>query len=365
MLETLLGPNDFNSTSPVVFGISSAPHVLQVRRQSLQVCNFVLGHLSRHRVTTEEVHRVQNTFRLRALLLRSLQETGEWEDLVEGIEIGINATLAPPTSPTSSVRPKEASLDDLLSQVHFIGRSIFEKTKPGTSSSDDIQTALMEPPGTASNRQERFAVHQPSLDVPGWKILQPTLFLSPEEVLRLPLMIWPSTDGSLPSIAAIPTAPEHSRDVRIELLKALTNAATSRLLHIWAARVQEFLGTQPSIGPGHPTPAAVPCSTFQATQSSVVLANYLALSLHPTAMSYNDLGILLSSIDGHPRTPRSSGSTSTQETTGHTLSKLYFEAGLEVDPHNAYLLANLGSYWKKERNFEEAIRSVPPTLRAS
>ena len=352
MLETLLGSEDFNSTSPVVFETSSTPHSLQVRRQSLQVCNFVMGHLPSHPVKVEDVHRAQNTFRLRVLLLRSLKETGEWEDLVEGLEIGINAISAHST-------PKRASLDDLLCQVHLIGKSFWDTTNPGTSSSDDIEAPLVDLPA-ASDRHPSFEVLQPSLEVPGWKVLQPTLLLLPGEVLQLPLTIWPSTGGSLPSIA-ISEHPARD-DVRMELLKASTNAATSRLLGMWAAGVQEFLEAQPSIGQEHATPAAVPCSTFQATESLVVLASYLALSLHPTAMSYNDLGILLSSIDGQPRISRSSGSRSANETAGHSLSKLYFEAGLEVNPRSEYLLANMGSYWKRERNYEEAIRFVTPSV---
>lgn len=360
MLETLLGSNDFNSTSPGVFVISTIPHILQIRRQSLHLCNFVIGHLPGHQVKMEEIHRAQNTFRTRALLLRSLQEAGEWEDLVEGIEIGIN-TLSFPTLPTGSVHPKGTSLDDLLSQVHCIGKSIWDIRNPDVASSDDVPPPLAYPPAIL----ESFHVLQPSLEVPGWKTVQPTLFLLPEEALGLSLMIWPSTGGSLPSIA-IPTAPENSQDgVRIELINASTNSATSRLLRIWATRVQESLGTQHSTGHDHTTPAAVPCSTFRATHSPAVLASYLALSLHPTAVPYNDLGILLASADDEHWIPRSSGSSSTNDTTGHNLSKLYFEAGLKLDPRNPYLLANLGSYWKKEKNYEEAIRFVSPALWAS
>jgi protein O-GlcNAc transferase len=132
------------------------------------------------------------------------------------------------------------------------------------------------------------------------------------------------------------------------------------LLRAWATRVQDFLETQLSTGRDHATPAPVPCSIFQATQSLVLLAEYLALSLFPTATSYNDLGILLSSFGDQSGGSRSSRSNSPDETTGQSLSRVYFEAGLEVDPDNAHLLANLGSYWKKERNYEEAIRFVSP-----
>ena len=181
------------------------------------------------------------------------------------------------------------------------------------------------------------------------------ILLFPEEVLRLPLTLWPLTNGVLPSIA-VPTTPEDSRgDSWMALVKASTNAVTSRLLRTWATRVQGLLETPPA-------PVVVPCSSFQATRSLAILACYLALSLHPTAMLYNDLGILLSSVDSQPWVSRSNPAG---ETTGHNLSRMYFEAGLEVDPHSTCLLVNLGSYWKKERNHEEAIRFVSPSLRVS
>ena len=220
-------------------------------------------------------------------------------------------------------------------------------------------------PLVASYNQEGSDTLQPSLEIPGWKVLQPPLLLFPRETLQLPSILWSSTNGTLPSVA-IPTTPAQSH--WMELLKASTNAATSKLLRTWAIRVHEFLKTPQAplpTGGDHATPAAVPCSAFQATLSLVVLAEYLALSLCPTAMAYNDVGILLSSIANHPRIATSSGSSSTNEITGHSLSKLYFEAGLEVVPRNACLLTNLGSYWKKERNHEEAIRFVTPALRTS
>ena len=137
MLETLLGPIDFSSTPLEVFDVSSTPHILLIRQQSLQVCNFVVGHLQEYPIRTEEVHRAQNAFRLRALLLRSLEEVGEWEDLVKGIEVGINA-LTPQTLPADSVRSSKTTLDNLLLQIHYIGKSIYDIKDPSTSSCDTI-----------------------------------------------------------------------------------------------------------------------------------------------------------------------------------------------------------------------------------
>ena len=356
MLETFLVSNGFNGMlpSPAV-SRDSTPHMLQIQRQALQVCNFVMGHLPENPLRMEEVHRAQNVFCTRALLLRSLQEVGEWEDLVDGIEIGIN-TLAPQSSLASSVRQKKVTLDDLLLQAHCISTSVCEKTSPDASSRDSSLSSHDGDSPTASTKHEGFDAFRPS-EASGPGTLQPTL-LFPEETLRLLLMLWPSTHGSLPSMV-VSTAPGNlPDDIRMERLKALTNAATSRLLHAWATRVHVLLETQPSVTLGHAVPVIVPGSVFQATQSLAILADYLALALSPTAMSYNDLGILLSSLDSQPRVSRSSGSGSPNSTTGHDLSRVYFEAGLEVDPQSSHLLVNMGSYWKKEKNYEEAIRFV-------
>jgi len=350
MLETFLGSSDFNTASPTLAN-NPMPHILQMRQQALQACNFVMGHLSERPLRVEEVHRAQNTFRLRALLLRSLEEVGEWGDLVDGIEIGINTTLTPPSPPAGSIRPKEATFDDLLLQVHSIGTSICNKTgrdaSPRNSSQSLTDDTSLKP--SAEHKVPR------SLEAPGWRLLQPTIPLFPEEALGLLLTLWPSTHGILPSVA-LSTAHGSSRgDVWIERLKASTNTATSKLLRTWATRVQDLLETQLSTTKDRAVPATIPGSIFQATLSLVVLADYLVLSLSPTAMSYNDLGIVLSSPNTQPRIHRPNPPNGT---TGHNLSRVYFEAGLEVDPHNVHLLTNLGSYWKKEGNYEEAIRFV-------
>ena len=352
MLETFIGYKSLNSASPAMSD-DPTPHVLKMRQHALQVCNFVMGHLPDNPLRMEEVHRAQNTFRLRALLLRSLQEVGEWESLVDGIEVGINTASTSSYSPSAGpVNPIKMTLDDLLLQAHSIGTLICDQTSSDAPPPDDsVGGASPIPP------VEREA--------PEWSVLQPTLLLSPEEALGLLPTLWPAAHGSLPSIAVL-TAPGNLQDdVWIERLKFSTNTATSRLLRTWATRVQDLLESQPSTTWDHAVSARVPGSLFRAGESLVVLAVYLALSLSPTAMSYNDTGILLSSLDGQPRASRLPRSSSPEGTTGHSLSREYFEAGLAVDPHNPYLLTNLGSYWRKERNCEEAIRCVSPPPQVS
>lgn len=350
MLEALLGSEVFNGASPRASN-SDTPHVLRIHRQAVQVCNFVMGHLPENPVRAENVHRAQNIFRLRALLLPSLQEVGEWENLVEGIELGIN----PPPSPTGS-GPRNTTFDDIILQVYRNVRATCNDTGP-----DESQDPL---DGTFPTAADKHGVDL--LRSPGsrseWKTLQSAPLLFPAEVLRLPSMLWPSTHGSLPSVA-ISITPEDPLDgFPMERVEVLTNMATSRLLRMWAKAVQGLLGTQSSTSGGQTASAPVPCSAFQATQSLVVLVEYLALALYPTAASYNDVGILLSSLDSQSGTSQSSGSSPPGATTGHSFSKVYFEAALEVAPRNAHLLTNLGSYWKMERNYEEAIRFVllPP-----
>jgi len=139
ILEIFLGSKDFGNILPRVHDDHNTPHVLQIRRHSLQVCNCVIGHLSGHQLRVKEIYRAQNTFRLRALLLRYFQEAGDWEDIAEGIELGINTTVTPPAG---SVRPKETTLDDLLLQVHSIGKSICGITNTGNLSRGDVPNTL-------------------------------------------------------------------------------------------------------------------------------------------------------------------------------------------------------------------------------
>jgi len=351
MLETFLGSQDFNSTSPAMSS-TLMPHTLQMRRQALETCNLVIGHLPENPIRMEEVHRAQNTFRLRALLLRSLQEVGEWGDLVDGIKIGINPAVARHSLPVDSAHLKEITLDNLLLQVHSIRTLVRDKTGLDTPPRD---RPLKSPPGDASPASSAEHEVPRSLEAPGWRVLQPKL-LSPEETLRIPLMLWPSTHGVLPSIAL--STGDSRGEVWIERLKASTNTATSRLLRTWATRVQDILEARPSTTQDHVMPALVPSSTFQATLSLAVLASYLALSLSPTATSYNDLGIVLSSPDSQPIVRQPARPGSPNGAISQNPSRVYFEAGLKADPHNVYLLTNLGSHWKKEGNYEEAIRFV-------
>jgi hypothetical protein len=131
MLETFLGSGIFSGTTPRLSD-SNTSHTLELRRQALRICNFTMGHLSENPVKVEEVHRAQNVFRLRASLLRSLQEVGEWECLVKGIEIGINPTLPPPSFPAGSAQPGKVTFDRLLLRVHHVGKSIRDNTDVDT-----------------------------------------------------------------------------------------------------------------------------------------------------------------------------------------------------------------------------------------
>jgi hypothetical protein len=346
MLETLLGSEVFNGAPPKASS-SNTPHVLRIHRQAVQLCNFATGHLPENPVRTENVHRAQNIFRLRALLLPSLQEVGEWENLVEGIELGIN----PPPSPTGP-SPRNTTFDDLLFQAHRSVKATSNDTPPRDETVDGTFPAVADKHGVDLLRSPGSSER---------KVLQPAPLLFPAEVLRLPSMLWPSTHGCLPRVA-VSSAPGNLLDgFLMERVKALTNSATSRLLRMWAKAVQGFLEAQSSASGGQAGPAPVPCSAFQATQSLVLLAEYLALALYPTAASYNDVGILLSSLDVQSGASQPSGSGPAGAVTGHSFSKVYFEAALEMDPRNAHLLTNLGSYWKKERNYDEAIRFVSPS----
>ena len=85
-----------------------------------------------------------------------------------------------------------------------------------------------------------------------------------------------------------------------------------------------------------------------------IMFYYLALSLSPSPSTYNNMGIVLSSVSTSVLQVSPEGETSVL--TGTNLARIYYTAGLQMDPNHPHLLTNLGSLFKDQGNLEEAIR---------
>ncbi|KAH9849758.1 TPR-like protein [Lenzites betulinus] len=168
----------------------------------------------------------------------------------------------------------------------------------------------------------------------------PTPLLLPEQVSRLPALLFPRSNGVLPSICTrssngdMRPPPGNSRQQ--------TNSMLSTILLTLAKRFQDnLLGgiVLPETG-----------GALRASTSVVIMLYYLALAWAPAPSTYNNLGIVLSRItEGRP-------GANGKILDGIALARAYYTAGLEMDPAHPHLLTNLGSLLKDQGQTEQAIK---------
>ncbi|KAI0639406.1 TPR-like protein [Trametes polyzona] len=168
----------------------------------------------------------------------------------------------------------------------------------------------------------------------------PTPLLLPEQVSRLPVLLFPRSNGVLPSICTRSSTGElrpPSENVRQQ-----TNGLLSTILLTLAKRFQDnVMGGMivPDTG-----------GTLRVSTSVVILLYYLALAWSPAPSTYNNLGIVLSRItDGRT-------GADGELLDGVGLARMYYTAGLQMDPKHPHLLTNLGSLLKDQGQTEKAIK---------
>ncbi|KAH9950334.1 TPR-like protein [Amylocystis lapponica] len=171
----------------------------------------------------------------------------------------------------------------------------------------------------------------------------PVLLLLPDQVMRILMIIFQPSVGVLPSICTRAT-PNGVLQLPPEPVRQQTNVMTSTLLLTLAKKFQDNTLTNmvvPGIG-----------GTLNISTSLVVIMYYLALALAPSPSTYNNLGILLSTLSPSRIFRDSQGN---RVLTGSTLARMYYQAGLQIDPDHPHLLTNLGSLFKDEGETERAI----------
>ncbi|KAI0778188.1 TPR-like protein [Trametes elegans] len=168
----------------------------------------------------------------------------------------------------------------------------------------------------------------------------PTPLLLPEQVSRLPMLLFPRTDGVLPAICI--RTPGGALRPPPEKVRLQTNGMTSTILLTLAKRFQDnVLGGM--VLPGSD-------GKLRVSTSIVILLYYLALAWSPVPSTYNNLGIVLSGItDGRT-------GADGELLDGMGLARTYYTAGLQMDPKHPHLLTNLGSLLKDQGQTEQAIK---------
>ncbi|KAI0335269.1 TPR-like protein [Cubamyces sp. BRFM 1775] len=168
----------------------------------------------------------------------------------------------------------------------------------------------------------------------------PTPLLLPEQVSRLSALLFPRSVGVFPAICIRSAAGEMRPPS--ELVRQQTNGMTSTILLTLAKRFQDnVLGGMVLPGTN---------GTLRVSTSMVILLYYLALAWSPTPSTYNNLGIVLSGVtDGRT-------GADGELLDGVGLARMYYTAGLQMDPKHPHLLTNLGSLLKDQGQTEQAIK---------
>ena len=168
----------------------------------------------------------------------------------------------------------------------------------------------------------------------------PIPLLLPEQVARLQPLLFPQSKGVFPAICI--RSSDGGLVPPAENTRQQTNSLTSTILLTLAKRFQDN-GLASTVFPG--TGDGLRVST-----TVVVLLYYLALSRSPAPSTYNNLGIVLSGIAETRRGPDG------ELLDGTTLARVFYSAGLQLDPQHAHLLTNLGSLLKDQGQVEQAIK---------
>ncbi|CDO71565.1 Glycosyltransferase Family 41 protein [Trametes cinnabarina] len=160
----------------------------------------------------------------------------------------------------------------------------------------------------------------------------PTPLLLPEQVSRLPELLFSRSNGAFPAVCTRGSTCEVKRPA--DNVRKQTNGMTSTILLTLAKRFQDnVLGGMALPGTN---------GTLRISTSVIILLYYLALAWTPAPSTYNNLGIVLSGItDGRM-------GADGELLNGLHLARTYYTAGLQMDPKHPHLLTNLGSLLKDQ-----------------
>jgi predicted O-linked N-acetylglucosamine transferase (SPINDLY family) len=185
----------------------------------------------------------------------------------------------------------------------------------------------------------------------------PLVLLQPEQAIRILQIVFPTTNGILPALAATATTTTNSTATNNNHNETIqqTNQTTSTILLTLAKLFQDIMN--PSTPALVAATATYNAAAYQPSLSTLLPLYYLSLALHPSPSTANNLGIVLSNISA---TVASSAvkinTTNNQLLTGTMLAMQYYMYGLQLDPRHPHLYTNLGSLLKDMGHLNEAVR---------
>ncbi|KAF5386146.1 hypothetical protein D9615_002508 [Tricholomella constricta] len=329
---------------------SGQSDVPMINKRALEVCEFVLsslvdetGHL-RGQVPPEQLFRFQNMYCTRANLLHTSTERYVGQAL-DSYSHAIDLALM--TQPIVDKDSEQVSFRDLItatciSALFLMDESMIPK-KIARLLGFDGKLDLRRPGFSILHTVQRLgnrlisALHEIGFDV------LPLILLEPEQIEHLPRLLFAASRCVLPSNCTRDSS--GTLTLLPESVRVVTNKVSSKVILMIAKHFHEALAG-----------ATLVDGTFQSSSIStslVLVLYYLALAIFPSAIAYNNLGAMIStlgssmilSIDGQRKTVG----------TEHFITAFY-RRGLQLDPTHAHLLTNLGSALKEKGDVSDAIR---------
>ncbi|CEH13751.1 O-linked N-acetylglucosamine transferase OGT [Ceraceosorus bombacis] len=358
-------------------------------REALRLCEFVEAHVLTRRsdqdgrdasrtrkvpggdhpqcmpqhLPTSQVCRLQNLFYAKGNLKYVLPEAG-LVPAARAYQQAVEVVLSPSESSAHSLR-------DLAVATCVAGLLSLGTTLPGSAAaqaasevalsigldpSDSTQTALVAQGNYSqlSSRGILGAVRDSGdrivstlLRLGGGQL--PMVMLLPDSAVQLVRLLFAETSGALPAMYS--SSQQQRQSPANQHQQALQQSAqtTSTILLTLAKLFQDAIANPTAGSHGPLTLGGIPAST-----SLLLPLYYLSISLHPSASTANNLGILLSSIPVVTHIVNATGQR--QQLNGQALALQYYTYGLQLDPSNAHCHCNLGSLLKDLGHINEAIQ---------
>lgn len=177
----------------------------------------------------------------------------------------------------------------------------------------------------------------------------PVVFLLPDQVVLLHRILFAPTNGILPVFSPHAGKAPIPPGSPLEAVYRQSSQIGSTILLALAKLFQDAATNAADSGSKRLTLRGIPPSI-----SLLLPFYYLSLSMNPSASTFNNLGVLLSSLPIATTTVGLSGER--VQLTGQLLAVRYYAHGLQLDPTHSHLFTNLGSLFKDMGRLNEAIK---------
>lgn len=318
------------------------------------------------------IHRLQNMLFAKGNLHASQrQDVQALRDYERAIEI-LLATDAPSSSssapqmdgsshtqhsPTAAQKP--VSIKELVEAVMLAGLWLMSCESPQSPHSKEFHKELAGAgywPSSTNTLDMLTLVHTNGVYVKSiltkvWGTPWPNVLIKPEVIPQVRLLVFGSRSGghvpALSNTLMLPTGQEDPNSLRHQTTSQTAQTSSTVLLTI-AKHYQDAISYAQS-----PVALAMHKDGMPPSMAAVLPLYYLALGLHPSASTYNNLGILLSTLSVQTIVDTSQG---LRMMNGQALAMEYYKVGLEQDSKHPHLYTNLGSLLKDMGHLPMAVQ---------